>query len=434
LQELEIERRRKAKEVEELARIEAEERALAEAEEQARMEAEALAEEQARLEAEAKALQEAEEKARIEAEERALAEAEELARLDAEEKARIEAEARALVEQQIAEEDKSQNDSRRGQFIRDNGTTEHQPLSPNSIALDTRPVQPLPSTNGLVTRLPKPPARLENGAKEEVLLDAEIRMVAAGTMLPHMNKVLTGGEDAFFICSEGCGSMGVADGVGGWSSDGVDPSLYSKELMDSALDCLTEMGDRADVSMALEYAHERTKAPGSATACLAVVTPAGILEVVNLGDCGVRVIRGSQCVFSTEAMCHDFNMPYQLGNPMILPETDWPSNADTYSFELAAGDLIIMGSDGLFDNLWNDDLARIANSFQKRLTDVQSAEKLARKIAEVAHFNAKQKDIRSPWAVRAAEAGVTPLLHRMFPRGGKMDDCTVLVGFANPCE
>lgn len=428
MQELEIERRRKAKEEEELAKIQAEEKALAEAEEQARMEAE----KKAKLEAEAKALEE--EQVRLEAEAKALEEAEELARLDAEEKARIEAEARALVEQQIAEENKSKNDSRRGQFIRDNGTTEHQTLSPNSIALDTRPIQPLPSTNGLVTRLPRPPARLENGAKEGVLLDAEIRMVAAGTMLPHMNKVLTGGEDAFFICSEGCGSMGVADGVGGWSSDGVDPSLYSKQLMDSAFECLTELGDRADASLALEYAHEQTKAPGSATACLAVVTPAGILEVVNLGDCGVRVIRGSQCVFSTEAMCHDFNMPYQLGNPMILPETDWPSNADTYSFELVAGDLIIMGSDGLFDNLWNDDLARIANSFQKRLTDVESAEKLARKIAEVAHFNAKQKDIRSPWAVRAAEAGVTPLLHRMFPRGGKMDDCTVLVGFANLCE
>ena len=47
-------------------------------------------------------------------------------------------------------------------------------------------------------------------------------------MLPHPDKVETGGEDAFFVSSHGRGAFGVADGVGGWNLEGVDPSRYSR--------------------------------------------------------------------------------------------------------------------------------------------------------------------------------------------------------------
>ena len=105
-------------------------------------------------------------------------------------------------------------------------------------------------------------------------------------------------------------------------------------------------------------------------------------------------------------MSHDFNMPYQLGNPMILPETDWPGDADMYSFELQEGDVIVMGSDGLFDNVWDDDLTRIINNFVgEHPTDEETAQIVSKRIADIAHYNAKQKKIRSPWAVHAAAAG-----------------------------
>ena len=50
----------------------------------------------------------------------------------------------------------------------------------------------------------------------------------AGAVLPHPDKVETGGEDAFFVSSHGQGAFGVADGVGGWNLEGVDPSRYSR--------------------------------------------------------------------------------------------------------------------------------------------------------------------------------------------------------------
>lgn len=49
-------------------------------------------------------------------------------------------------------------------------------------------------------------------------------------MIPHPAKEQRGGEDAFFIATGGV-AVGVADGVGGWAEVGVDPGLYSRELM-----------------------------------------------------------------------------------------------------------------------------------------------------------------------------------------------------------
>ncbi len=39
----------------------------------------------------------------------------------------------------------------------------------------------------------------------------------------------------------------------------------------------------------------------------------------------------------------------------------------------------------------------------------------------------RDKAARTPWAVAAAAAGRLPMLARMFPRGGKMDDVTAVV-------
>lgn len=45
--------------------------------------------------------------------------------------------------------------------------------------------------------------------------------------IPHPDKILKGGEDAFCLRE---GLMAIADGVGSWSSQNVDPAIYSNEL------------------------------------------------------------------------------------------------------------------------------------------------------------------------------------------------------------
>lgn len=59
----------------------------------------------------------------------------------------------------------------------------------------------------------------------------------------------------------------------------------------------------------------------------------------------------------------------------------------------------------------------------------EDAAALAKKLAEKAAQNSTTPEYRSPWSVAAANAGAVPLLSRLFPRGGKPDDTTVVVGF-----
>jgi protein phosphatase PTC7 len=46
-------------------------------------------------------------------------------------------------------------------------------------------------------------------------------------MIPHPDKAHRGGEDAFFASNH---LLVIADGVGGWSSQGIDPANYSRFL------------------------------------------------------------------------------------------------------------------------------------------------------------------------------------------------------------
>jgi hypothetical protein len=56
-------------------------------------------------------------------------------------------------------------------------------------------------------------------------------LVSGGSVIPHVAKAATGGEDAFFVTDAGHGALGVADGVSSWAADGVNPGDYSRTLV-----------------------------------------------------------------------------------------------------------------------------------------------------------------------------------------------------------
>lgn len=49
-------------------------------------------------------------------------------------------------------------------------------------------------------------------------------------MIPHIEKRDKGGEDAYLVTDD-YAVIAVADGVGGWNKKGVDPALFSNELV-----------------------------------------------------------------------------------------------------------------------------------------------------------------------------------------------------------
>jgi protein phosphatase PTC7 len=66
-----------------------------------------------------------------------------------------------------------------------------------------------------------------------------------------------------------------------------------------------------------------------------------------LGDSSCVVIRNGKVTAKTKDIQHYFDCPYQLS----ADSPDRPKDGTKLNLELMKGDLILMGSDGIFDNL-----------------------------------------------------------------------------------
>lgn len=243
-------------------------------------------------------------------------------------------------------------------------------------------------------------------------LICDTRMSVGISSIPHPAKVAKGGEDAYFL-SDDMKVIGIADGVGGWGDIGVDPALYSKSLMEGAKLSVESIppNQRDPVEVMSEGYQYSSYVQGSSTACILVLD--GVhLHAANLGDSGFMVIRGLEVVFRTKEQQHSFNFPYQIGTG----SADKPHHSQRLTVEVQPGDLIIAGTDGLWDNLFDEDILEIvANAGNDPAT-------IAQHIARQAHIVANDKDIISPFSKSARSNGY-PLA-----TGGKLDDITVIVG------
>lgn len=262
---------------------------------------------------------------------------------------------------------------------------------------------------------------------------AALELVAAVKVVPHPDKVEKGGEDAYLISPHGAGTIVVADGVGGWAEDGVDPALYSRELMEraeGALDSVTNLG--CDPRRLLELAHQGTGSVGAATAIAAMMDPRGLLRVASLGDCGLRLLRNGEVVFGTPPLQHYFDCPFQFGSE----STDRASDSLAYELELADGDTIVMASDGLFDNVFDRDIEAVARAHLG--ADKASAEAMAEALASLAKEHSTDGEYQSPYSVEAISQGLElswwEKLQNKKIQGGKPDDITVVVAHVVPSE
>ncbi|GAA0168188.1 protein phosphatase [Lithospermum erythrorhizon] len=252
-------------------------------------------------------------------------------------------------------------------------------------------------------------------AEENIPAARILKLNSGSCYLPHPDKEETGGEDAHFICTDNH-AIGVADGVGGWADLGVNAGLYARELMTNTVTAIQEEPRGSiDPARALEKAHSSTKARGSSTACIITLTEQG-LHACNLGDSGFMVVREGSTVFRSPSQQHDFNFPYQLESGI---DGDLPGSGEVFKIPVASGDVIIAGTDGLFDNLYNNEITAVVvhavrAGFAPQVT--------AQKIAALARQRALDKNRQTPFSTAAQEAGF-----RYY--GGKLDDITVVVSY-----
>jgi protein phosphatase PTC7 len=276
--------------------------------------------------------------------------------------------------------------------------------------------------------------------------------------------------------------LGVADGVGSWREYNVDPREFSRRMMDECRNILEEAsanghGFRSVLSPAecMAQAYERVRAAniiGSCTACVALFDSIRHqLHFSNLGDSGIIVLRhidsdvagalkrdrrkkrdernsDLQISFVSQQQLRSFNHPFQLGwTGEEIKEGEENSfkkarDSCSTSIHLRRGDVVIMATDGLFDNVDLDEICNITLAWENRhgfvragdiaarehrwamgnslaMFSHESINELANALAQRARELSVDSQIDSPFAILAKENDI-------MWSGGMPDDCTVI--------
>ena len=143
---------------------------------------------------------------------------------------------------------------------------------------------------------------------------------------------------------------------------------------------------------------------GSSTACLMMLSHTDLkLYTTNIGDSGFLVVRRGEVVHRSHEQQHYFNTPFQLSLPPteLMSEVlaDRPESADQYEFSVEDGDVILLATDGLFDNV-PDRLLVAEMSDVQHCKDEIKLQKSANAIALMARKLSKDPKVRSNLKIR----------------------------------
>lgn len=253
------------------------------------------------------------------------------------------------------------------------------------------------------------------------------RMRSGAMSIPHIKKITKGGEDAYKISDH---IYIIADGVGGWNSKGVDPSLFSKTLVNNTykvFDIQNESLHSCELyeikfrMMMQEAINVSLKIKGSSTISILSIDPIKRKGISGyIGDSLIVVMSYNlyknkyQVKFISTEQTHGFNIPYQVGY-----DCDSAENAIITEHQLCNLDIIIMASDGLWDNLSIKSILNLINQVKDEynIIDCEQISHLLVKQAQVVSYS---KSAITPFSLKSKESGGNKV-------GGKMDDISVIV-------
>jgi len=170
---------------------------------------------------------------------------------------------------------------------------------------------------------------------------------------------------------------------------------------------------------------------------LAISADGTTAGVANLGDSGFIHFRRSswgamEIAERSREQEHSFNCPYQfcrvpeeLARRLVYRDT--AANCSEYELALQPGDLLLMYTDGLSDNLNGYEITNIINTALEASGGEVAAQSLAETVALAAHERSLDPAADTPF-FRAARR------HRQHMPGGKADDITVVAAWVEPEE
>ncbi|KAL6899548.1 hypothetical protein ACP4OV_006206 [Aristida adscensionis] len=234
-----------------------------------------------------------------------------------------------------------------------------------------------------------PPAAAKDAAAPALMMDL------GSCDVPHH------GDDAHFVLP-GAGVAGLADGVGGYRKIGKDAGAFARALMENASASARSARPAAGKPILpyalLQRAYEATKrarAPAASTAVI-LSLDGGTLRWAYVGDSGFVVFRGGKIIRRSRPQQHRPNYPYQL----CATGGDSVKTAVVGDMPVNCGDVVVAGTDGLFDNMFDDELVRLV-----------------------------QKDTELGLTSQDMADDIAHSARRLSLRCRKIDDITVVVGF-----
>ena len=284
----------------------------------------------------------------------------------------------------------------------------------NVICPEEAPCQELKALLGLSIR---PSIKIKYGFK------------GSSKILPHHN------EDAVFLSSN---TLGVADGVGSWRQVGINSRLFAEQLLYGCRDILEDLDSNSStasntppyspkkIPMPLKLVAKESLQnvfdPGSSTLLLAYLSKKK-LRVLNLGDSGLVVIRMTDeeplVHLKTSPQQHCFNTPYQLSKDPSNQLKLHFEEGEEYEVQVQRGDLVMAGTDGLWDNLFTEEILDIVKKHWKSTKSI--VEELAKKAKEKT-FSLQKSPFQEACTAEYGDSAW---------RGGKPDDIGIVAAYVS---
>mmetsp|Transcript_66345 Transcript_66345/g.183269 ORF Transcript_66345/g.183269 Transcript_66345/m.183269 type:complete len:408 (+) Transcript_66345:69-1292(+) len=295
--------------------------------------------------------------------------------------------------------------------------------------------------------------RREQHFTEEYQKNKPLCFSARAYQQTHPAKVRMGYKDADATLTSPM-LLGVCDGVSQLEEFNMDPSLLPNELLRTCeeLAMVQLMPDqplnpqdayRGPISL-LKEAYEASESFGSTTVLLAALDNGTrihgklhpMIAVLSIGDCELLMLRRTngrqselEAVFHTEMQRIDYNVqtPLQLARVDGRIDEDFDESIALEVIEKGSavhcvsayeGDILILGSDGVFDNLFLDEIVEICNEILQPRP--QSENLPPSMLSQVA-----QRIVKDSHAKSDAKNG--QFMDTPIGKGGKVDDTSVVV-------
>lgn len=156
---------------------------------------------------------------------------------------------------------------------------------------------------------------------------------------------------------------------------------------------------------------------------IAILHPeSSTIATTYLGDSSYLLVRptsdvGLTKIFRSEEQQKRFNFPYQCGTG-----GDDPKLAIDNQHVVQNNDIIVMGSDGVFDNCFDEEIIDILKKRVDSAGNLADPQEASQAIARLAEAHGVDQRWRSPFQIAAEKA-----YHRRVFQGGKQDDIAVIV-------